>query len=267
MGQVPRGRMSGLAVAAVALLAAAGCGLTGNDDSAVSQPAAVAESTATGGVEPTPEEATATPTTKPPTTKPTTKPKPTKATPTEDPNWHQAPACATHEGHKISKKAAKAALTEASKRQYWRTEAPKLRVPFKLIKAVAWNESGWQSDIVNCDGGYGLMQTMPETVAHMNERFGLSYDPRNYRDNAFIGANYLAWLTKFFGDKHFKGSYNLSSSTCRSHSDRCLLNVVIAAYNAGFGDVDAGLAKRKLVKPGYVDTVRSLMSNCYCDRY
>jgi hypothetical protein len=257
--------MSRLVLAVIALLVAAGCGLTGNDDSAVSQPTPGAEPIAAESVEPTPEETTVAPTTTPPTKK--SKPTSTKATPTEDPNWHQAPACATHEGRKISKKTAKAALTEAAKRQYWRTEAPKLRVPFKLIKAVAWNESGWQSDIVNCDGGYGLMQTMPETVTHMNERFGLSYDPRNYRDNAFLGANYLAWLTKFFGDKYFKGSYDLSSTKCRSHSDRCLLNVVIAAYNAGFGDVDAGLAKRKLVKPAYVDTVRSLMSTCYCDRY
>ena len=269
MSQRRRG-MSGIVAAGVAVMVLAGCGSFGGDAADDPVPGAVPAvdvvAPTEDAVEPAAEEATP-PTTKAP--KPTRKPKPrpTKAKPTEDPNWHQAPACADHEGPKMSKARVKAALMAASRRQYWRTQAPDLRVPFNLIKAVAWNESGWQTDIVNCDGGYGLMQTMPETVTHMNERFGLSYDKLKYRDNAFIGANYLAWLTKYFGDKYFDERYDLSTRRCRSHADRCLLNLVISGYNAGFGAVDAAYAKRRVAQPAYVDTVRSLMKSCYCDRY
>jgi soluble lytic murein transglycosylase-like protein len=168
----------------------------------------------------------------------------------------------------VSKKQAKAALTKAAYRQYWRTEAPKLRVPLRLVKAVAWHESGWQSDIVNCDGGKGLMQVMPDTVDHMNQRFGLAYRVDDYRDNAFLGANYLAYLTKEFGNDYFKGSHDLSAGKCRSHSDRCLLNLVIAAYNFGEGSVrEVVRSKSDLPNPAYVDSVRSLMRKCFCDRY
>src|SRR5262249_15523467 len=29
-----------------------------------------------------------------------------------------------------------------------------------LLKAVAWQESGWQSNVVSCDGAYGTMQVI-----------------------------------------------------------------------------------------------------------
>jgi soluble lytic murein transglycosylase-like protein len=110
-------------------------------------------------VEPTPEETT-------PTTKPAAKPKPknTSATPTEDPNNFQLPACAEHEGKKVTRAQAKSALTAAAAKIYWPTKAPTLKLSADLVKSIAWHESGWQSDIVNCDGGRGLMQVMPDTA-------------------------------------------------------------------------------------------------------
>ena len=133
--------------------------------------------------------------------------------------------------------------------------------------AVAWQESGWQSHIVNCDGGRGLMQVMPDTEAFVNQRFEQSYDSHDYKQNAVLGANYLAWLTKAFGDEHFKGSYDLSPKKCKTHGSMCLLNMVISGYNAGRGPVDEGYAEKQLPNPVYVDSVRSLMKSCYCDRY
>jgi hypothetical protein len=258
-----------LVTAVVALVVLAGCGLAGNSsDDAAAAPAPAVDTAAPAEdvVEPTSEETTPAPTTKAP--KPPKKKSQAKATPTADPNNFQLPDCAHREGKRVSNAKVRKALTAAANRQYWRTEAPKLRVPYRLVKAVAWNESGWQSDIVNCDGGKGLMQVMPETTDHMNLRFGLDYDVDSYTDNAFIGANYLAYLTKEFGNDYFKGSHDLSSSKCRSHSDRCLLNVVISAYNWGETPVrDAVKNKGKLPNPGYVDTVRSLMTKCFCDRY
>jgi hypothetical protein len=43
--------------------------------------------------------------------------------------------------------------------------------------------------------------------------------------------------------------------------------MVIAGYNVGRGAVDAAYADRRLPNPEYVDSVRSLMKSCYCDRY
>jgi soluble lytic murein transglycosylase-like protein len=162
---------------------------------------------------------------------------------------------------------AKSALVTAAGKTYWPKSAPTLKLSSDLVKNIAWHESGWQSDIVNCDGGRGLMQVMPDTENMINNRFGQSFKSTDYRQNAILGANYLAWLTKYFGDKFFNGKYDLSTGKCRTHSSMCLLNLVIAAYNSGFGAVEAAYPAKQLPNPEYVDSVRSLMSSCYCDRY
>ncbi|BFU45925.1 transglycosylase SLT domain-containing protein [Krasilnikovia sp. MM14-A1004] len=277
MAGIAAGRVGWLVGAVAAVVIAAGCGLGGHGDEARGEapaPVDVASSAPVVPVateSPAPEPSSATPS--PPRTAPskpkaTTKAKPkAKPSPTEDPNNFQAPACASHEGAKVSKAKAKSALNAAAGKSYWPTSAPSLKVPARLVLATAWHESGWQSDIVNCDGGRGLMQVMPATQEMINNRFGQAYDAHDYRQNAVLGANYLAWLTKWFGDKYFKGDYSLSTGACRSHSSRCLLNLVIAAYNSGFGEVDAAYASKQLPNPEYVDSVRSLMASCYCDRY
>jgi hypothetical protein len=242
-----------------------GCGLLGGGDKTETlpyDPAPVATDAPTSEA-PTPEVVeTTTPAPKPSSKKP----KP-KATPTEDPNNFQPPACAKRSGKRVTKAQAKSALVAAAGKIYWPTSAPKLKVSSDLVKSVAWHESGWQSDIVNCDGGRGLMQVMPDTESMINNRFGQAYKSTDYRQNAIIGANYLAWLTRYFGDEFFKGSYDLSSAKCKTHASMCLLNAVIAAYNSGFGAVDDGWAAKELPNPQYVDSVRSLMSSCYCDRF
>jgi hypothetical protein len=254
------------AAAVVAVLLVGGCGILGNKNESQSLPYAAPSDPATSEA-PSPDPVSPTPaatTTKP---KPKPKPKKTSATPTEDPNNFQLPACAKHEGKKITKAQAKSALTAAAGKVYWPGSAPKLKVSADLVKSVAWHESGWQADVVNCDGGRGLMQVMPDTESMINNRFGQSYVATDYKQNAIIGANYLAWLTKYFGDKDFKGGYDLSVGKCKTHASVCLLNMVIAAYNSGFGAVDVSFADKTLPNPAYVDSVRSLMASCYCDRY
>lgn len=274
-----------LVVAAVVLVMAGGCGAAGaaeNDDQ-VAAPVAVESVAAPPSAEQSPEEPERSaepdvtdqpviedsPSPTPSKSRKAKKPKPsrTSATPTEDPNNFQAPECAEFEGKEISKAKAKSALNAAAAKTYWPTSAPRLKVPSDLVRAVAWHESGWTSNIVNCDGGFGLMQVMPDTEAFINQRFEKSYNARDYRQNAVLGANYLAWLTKAFGDQYFKGNYSLSPSKCKSDSSLCLLNMVIAGYNMGRGSVDEGYANRELVNPEYVSVVRHLMRSCYCDKY
>jgi len=263
-------RLRWLAAALAGVIMVAGCGLGGNDPEPVagvtaSQPVVEEPSVeATEEPEPSVEPTTPAPA---PSRKAKPKPRKTKATPTEEPNNFELPACATREGKAVAKAKVKSALLAAAGKTYWPTSAPELKLPKRLVLATAWHESGWQADIVNCDGGRGLMQVMPDTEAFINQRFGQSFDSHDHRQNALLGANYLAWLTKAFGDAYFKGSYDLSASKCKSHSSMCLLNMVIAGYNVGRGGVDAGYAEKQLPNPGYVDVTRSLMKSCYCDKY
>lgn len=260
-------RLQVIVAALVGILVVAGCGLGGTSGEPVpvaAQPSASERENIVDPVleseEPDPEATTA----KPKPSKSKAKP---KATPTEDPNNFQLPECARREGKQVSKAKAKAALRAAAAKKYWPKSAPKLTVPSRLVLTTAWHESGWQSDIINCDGGRGLMQVMPDTEAFINQRFEQSFASTDYKQNAVLGANYLAWLTKAFGDAYFKGKYDLSAAKCRSHSSMCLLNMVIAGYNVGRQPVDDGHASKQLPNPQYVDVVRSLMKSCYCDRY
>ena len=263
-------RLLMLVAALVGLLVVTGCG--GNGKKAPVPVAAQSASAEPENIvdpvledeEPAPEPTTARPKLSKTKTKAKTKP---KATPTEDPNNFQLPACAERDGKEVPKAKVKKALTAAAAKTYWPGSAPKLKVPSRLVLATAWHESGWTSNYVNCDGGRGLMQVMPDTEAFINQRFEQSYSSRDYRQNAVLGANYLAWLTKAFGDAYFKGNYDLSPKKCQSHSSMCLLNMVIAGYNMGRGPVDESWAAKELPNEQYVDVTRSLMKSCYCDRY
>ncbi|SNT62241.1 Transglycosylase SLT domain-containing protein [Asanoa hainanensis] len=207
------------------------------------------------------------------TTPPSPRPKPTKKSPPRRPTTEKLPSKAPppdpgctrprYLGARQTQADVKTALTDAAAITYWPNSAPSIKVPLDLVKATAWQESGWQSNVIACDGGVGLMQVMAPTAEFVNQRFEKNYDLHAYRDNAQLGANYLAWLIKYFGDAYFESDYSVSAADCADHSDLCLLNVVIAAYNFGPGAVDtpAGLV---IPNPGYVDNVRSLMTNCEC---
>nr|WP_232070940.1 transglycosylase SLT domain-containing protein [Phytohabitans flavus] len=265
-------------IAFVVLLALTGCLEQGRVESPPAQSAVVAEETPEVealaqelGAAPTPSATPKKPTPTPkksPTTRPPAKPKPKRKPPVETQLPPPAPpkppvaGCTKpkYEGTAATRAQVKQALTAAAGRTYWPTSAPSIKVPVNLVKATAWQESGWQSNIIACDGGIGLMQVMPDTATFVNNRFGQSYDIRDYTDNAALGANYLAWLIKYFGDVYFEGDYTLEECGV---TELCLLNAVIASYNFGFGAVDTpnGLV---IPNPRYVQNVRALMTECEC---
>jgi hypothetical protein len=265
-----RSRFWQLVAATAVLVVLAGCGLAGGKNNEAGAPAA--DQISAPAVDPTTDEPTEDPTTEPPTTKPT--PKKTKATkkpataPTEKPFWEQLPDCAHKDKTKpVSMSKVKAALKDAAGRIYWTHEAPQLKLNYPLVKGVSYMESGWQSNIHNCDGGTGIMQVMPDTVAFINQRFGLDYDPSDYQQNARVGANYLAYLARHAGDLYFGGKYDLSPGKCKTSTSWCLLNLVISGYNAGQGAIEQAGATKTLPNPQYVSTVRALMARCKCDQY
>ncbi|WP_435829806.1 transglycosylase SLT domain-containing protein [Micromonospora costi] len=173
----------------------------------------------------------------------------------------------SYRGTQATRAQVKAALTDAAERTYWPVSAPDISIPLSLMKATAWQESGWQSNIVACDGGIGLMQVMPATAEWMNQRFEQSYDIDDYGDNAYLGGTYLAWLTKYIGDMYFDSDYSLDASLCTSELNSCLLNAVISAYNYGHGAVAQEGEPLAIPNPQYVRNVRALMTECVCLDY
>ena len=69
-----------------------------------------------------------------------------------------------------------------------------------LVKAVAWQESGWQEPVVSSVGALGVMQIMPKTGT-----FAAAYlvhhpvDPLNVKANIEAGVAFLAYLLRLSG--------------------------------------------------------------------
>jgi hypothetical protein len=188
------------------------------------------------------------------------------------PHQTPVPGCTpTHSGTAASNADVKAALVSAASTQYWSgvqnpphengntdpssTPTPtgppaQITLPTTLVEAVAWQESGWQSNITSCDGGVGAMQIMSATASWMNQRFGTSYDYKTLSGNTEIGSQYLEWLVAYFGENYFGYNYDLS--------DPDLLAAVIDAYNAGASNVE--FANGHTVLSSYTRNVEALMN-------
>jgi soluble lytic murein transglycosylase-like protein len=76
----------------------------------------------------------------------------------------------------------------------------------RLLEAVAYVESRFNSRAVSPKGAQGIMQLMPETAAE------LGVDPANPEENVRGGADYLRRMVIMFGDN---------------------IQLALAAYNAG----------------------------------
>jgi len=186
------------------------------------------------------------------------------------------PGCtATHTGNRATNAAVQSALTSAAGQNYWSgvsnpplvnqnpppadgspDTSPNLgppaviTVPTTLMEAIAWQESGWDSDIQSCDGGVGTMQIQKATATWMNQRFGTSYDYTTLSGNTALGGEYLEWLISYFGENSFDHHYDMT--------DQDLVTAVIDAYNAGPGNVQ--FANGHTVVSHYAQTVEALMT-------
>jgi hypothetical protein len=186
------------------------------------------------------------------------------------------PGCtATHTGNPASHADVQSALASAAGQTYWSgvsnpplvNENPPpadgsadpspvlgphavITVPTALMEAIAWQESGWDSDIHSCDGGDGTMQIQSATATWMNQRFGTKYDDSTLSGNAAIGGEYIEWLISYFGENSFDHHYDMT--------DQDLVTAVIDGYNAGPGNVQ--FANGHTVVSHYAATVEALMS-------
>jgi hypothetical protein len=175
-----------------------------------------------------------------------------------------------YEGTNVPRDQVGTALNAAAARKFWTVS--QVTLPANLIKAIAEQESGWQSALVGCAGEIGVMQVMPATATWMNQRFGTSFNIRDVSGNTMLGSEYLQWLIKYFADLYFdgqKGDYAVRGADCSrdpavpDHREWCLLNAVISAYNVGQGAVDREATDDDEVyftNHAYIESVRALMS-------
>ncbi|HEX6500619.1 MAG TPA: lytic transglycosylase domain-containing protein [Micromonosporaceae bacterium] len=194
------------------------------------------------------------------------------------PSAGASPSCPTYEGPVAAKSAVKSALVTAGSTQYWAGVAPSslpkevngvapaITIPSNLMKAIAWQESGWQSTIVACDGGIGTMQIMPGTATWANQRFGTDYDVHTLSGNTSLGGEYLEWLVMYFGLYYFGNNFDLTN-TAVTNSGYTLLDAVVASYNVGAGAVGLDDGTITVPNPRYMDNVEALMTNCVCLSY
>jgi soluble lytic murein transglycosylase-like protein len=103
-------------------------------------------------------------------------------------------------------------------------------VSVALVKAVAWQESGWQM-VMAADGGIGVMQLMPATVAWISSALlGYRLDPYNAAENIHGGVALLAYYLRVFaGDQRLAiAAYHQGLASVRSQG----INANTAAYLA-----------------------------------
>jgi soluble lytic murein transglycosylase-like protein len=195
-----------------------------------------------------------------PGTVPTTSPSASaSATVSASASASASPTCPSYAGTDAAKADVSSALTAAAStaRSFTYSDSAgashtvAITVPDTLIKAIGWQESGWQSQIVACDGGFGTMQIMSATATWMNNRFSTSYDYRTLAGNTQIGSEYLEWLIAYFGEVYYADDFDLSTN-------QSLLDDVISAYNVGPGNVNPTSTSSGIVNPKYVANVEAL---------
>lgn len=107
-------------------------------------------------------------------------------------------------------------------------------LPADLVKAVAYQESGWQQDVVSSAGAIGVMQVMPDTADYVNEVLGAGdLDERDAAGNVTLGTTYLDHLVEQMPSE----------------------NKALAAYYTGPGNVGRKLSK---IQRAYVRSVQAL---------
>jgi hypothetical protein len=92
------------------------------------------------------------------------------------------------------------AITPATKVRalldYW---AARYGVSKKLVRAVAWMESGFQTNLTSGAGAWGVMQILPDTWSYVETVLLGHKVPRTASGNIRVGVLYLRQLLREFG--------------------------------------------------------------------
>lgn len=75
-------------------------------------------------------------------------------------------------------------------------------VDASLVKAVAWQESGWRQSARSSAGAIGVMQVMPGTADYVNSALGHgNLNVRETDDNVHLGVVYLRHMLQTMGSR------------------------------------------------------------------
>ena len=107
---------------------------------------------------------------------------------------------------------------------HFREAADSINWDWKLIAAICYTESKFDSTAVSHVGAYGVMQMLPNTLRSLGVPDSLHTDTRT---NIYAGAMYLKKLERIF-------------RRISDFDER--LNFVLASYNAGIGQVNDAMA-------------------------
>jgi soluble lytic murein transglycosylase-like protein len=69
----------------------------------------------------------------------------------------------------------------------------------RLVRSLAWMESGFQQDVVSHVGAIGVLQLLPETWEFVDTVLLGVNTPRDFRGNVRAGVRYLRWQLDQFG--------------------------------------------------------------------
>lgn len=103
-----------------------------------------------------------------------------------------------------------------------------------FVKALAWQESGWQQDQVSSAGAVGVMQVMPATGRWVSrELVGRDLDLHDREDNVVAGVAYLQHLWELTdGDPeqtlafYYQGLGSVAENGRYADTDRYIANVL-----------------------------------------
>jgi LysM repeat protein len=114
-----------------------------------------------------------------------------------------SPAAAPASARALPPGMAAMVATRTAARDLLAAAAAEFGVAPAFVLAVAWHESGWQTDVVSYAGAVGLMQLMPSTATWIADTMlggpAAIHDPRW---NARAGTRLLAfYLARYHGDK------------------------------------------------------------------
>jgi soluble lytic murein transglycosylase-like protein len=87
-----------------------------------------------------------------------------------------------------------------------------------LLEAIAWQESGWQQNVISSAGAVGTGQLMPGTASFISTQLiGSTLDINSVSDNIRMSAAFLAYLAGIEGNNrcdtiaaYYEGPLNLS---------------------------------------------------------
>jgi membrane-bound lytic murein transglycosylase MltF len=123
--------------------------------------------------------------------------------------------------------------TIAKLRPYFRKYGEMYHIDWKLLAALAFQESGLDQKKKNRSGAVGVMQIKPSTAADKN--IGIKGVAKSAEKNIHAGAKYLAFLRKrYFSDPAI--------------SKEAQIDFTLAAYNAGPARVQS--LRKKAAKKG-----------------